>query len=217
MNKKKTNSIVNIIAAIMLAAVLIAYPQMPDIIPVHWGADGAVDGWGSKNWIFAMWALVPAIDILMRFAEKIDPKGSSYKRFEKVFLYFRIGMALFMSVLVAVTVVSAFDPAMIDMNKLMFPLMGLMFALLGNYMPKIKHNYTFGIKTPHTLASENVWNKTHRMCGPLWVGFGLILMLCGFFKGERTVYVMLAVLPVMIFVPMVYAYIEYKKEVPDNN
>ncbi len=214
MNRKKTNNIITIIALVLLAVVILAYPCMPDIIPVHWGPDGAVDGWGSKKWVFAMWAIIPAVDFTTRFAEKIDPKGENYKKFEKVFLYFRIGIALFMSVLVAVTVIAAFDPDLLDMNKIMFPVMGLMFVGLGNYMPKVKHNYTFGIKTPHTLASENVWNKTHRMAGPLWVGAGIGIMLCGFLKGDMAVWFMVAVLLAMTVIPVVYAYMEYKKEFP---
>ncbi len=214
MNKKRTSNIITVIVLVLLAVVLFAYPHMPDTIPVHWGSDGAVDGWGSKKWIFAMWAIIPGIDFLTRFAEKIDPKGENYKKFEKVFVYFRIAIALFMSSLVVVTVISAFDPRLIDMNKLMFPYMGGMFMLLGNYMPKVKHNYTFGIKTPHTLASEIVWNKTHRMAGPLWVVAGIGMMLCGFLKGDMAIWFMIAVILTVVVIPVVYAYMEYKKEFP---
>ncbi len=214
MNKKRANTIINIIAVVILAVVLISYSGLPDMIPGHWGADGAVDRWIEKKWIFGMWLLVPGVDLLMRFAEKIDPKWENYKRFDKVFLYFRISMAVFMSALVVITLVAAKDPALIDMNKVMFPMMGLMFAMLGNYMPKVKYNYTFGIKTPHTLASENVWNKTHRMAGPLWVVCGLLMACCGFVKGDAAVWILLITTGILVVVPVVYAYLEYKKEYP---
>ena len=102
------------------------------------------------------------------------------------------------------------------MAHIMYITMGLMFILLGNYMPKVKHNYTFGIKTPWTFASEIVWNKTHRMAGPMWVAGGVIMM-CGIFMPAKVAFVtMFALIILLVIIPMVYSYLEYKKEENDN-
>jgi uncharacterized membrane protein len=116
-----------------------------------------------------------------------------------------------------VSIAFAFDPQFADMNTIMYVMMGGMFVLLGNYMPKVKHNYTFGIKTPWTLASENVWNKTHRMAGPMWVAGGLAMMAMMFIKSSvAATVIMFGIVIVLVIVPMVYSYFEFKKEKENN-
>lgn len=211
-DKKKTNIIIAAIMLVTLAGLIAVYPKMPQTIPIHWNIHGEVDGTGHKSTIFALWAITAVCDIAMLFAEKFDPKGENYAKFSKVFNIFRIVFTLFMCAVVIINVVLTFDPKFINMNSFMLPCMGLMFAALGNYMPKIKHNYTFGIKCPWTLASENVWNKTHRMAGPLWVAGGIAIMLCAFLPGEAGFAVMMAVMFLLVIAPMVYSYFELKKE-----
>ncbi|MBQ8604433.1 MAG: SdpI family protein [Oscillospiraceae bacterium] len=213
MNKrKKTNIIIFILLLAALAVLLVAYPSMPEIIPTHWGTDGQVDGTGHKSTLFMLWGIIAGCNLLMPFAEKIDPKGENYEKFSKVFEIFRIFFTLFMLVVLGVNIYAVYRPAAIDMNAIMFPLMGLLFIVLGNYMPKIKHNYTFGIKCPWTLASENVWNKTHRMAGPVWVVGGLITAGCGFIEGIAAAIAMTVVIAVIVIIPMVYSYVEFNKE-----
>lgn len=211
-DKKKTNIIVAAILLISLAVVVAVYPKMPSVIPIHWNIQGEVDGTGSKNMIFLLWGITAFASWLMVFAEKMDPKGENYAKFSKVFNIFRIIFTLFMCAVIMVNIILTFNPEAIDINSFMLPCMGIMFVTLGNYMPKVKYNYTFGIKVPWTLASENVWNKTHRMAGPVWVAGGLVVMLCGFLPGEVGYIVMTAVLLVIAFVPIVYSYFEHKKE-----
>ena len=80
--------------------------------------------------------------------------------------------------------------------------------IIGNYLPKCKQNYTVGIKTPWTLNNEEVWNKTHKISGYLWVIGGFIITISSFIGFES---IMLVVLIIIAFVPIVYSYILYKK------
>ncbi len=215
-SRKRTNIIVMILMIISLVGLLLVYPSLPDIIPTHWGTDGQVDGTGPKSTLFLLWAIIVGANFLMLFAEKIDPKGENYAKFSKVFEIFRIVFTFFMMIILAINVYFTFNPGAIDMNTVMFPLMGLMFMILGNYMPKVKYNYTFGIKVPWTLASENVWNKTHRMAGPVWVAGGLLIAVCGFLPDDISAIVMTVILVVIAVVPMVYSYVEFNKEKKNN-
>ena len=88
-----------------------------------------------------------------------------------------------------------------------FVLLGIIFVILGNYLPKAKQNYTFGYKIPWTLNSEENWNKTHRLAGWLMVIAGIILIINAFFLFEWVVMVLAAV----ALAPVVYSYILYKK------
>ena len=210
--KKKINILISIILLATIAVILVLYPSIPDIIPVHWGVNGQIDGTGTKYMLFVFWGIAAAVNFLMLFAKKIDPKGDSYDRFPNVVNIVRIFITVLLCGLSLLTVGFAFDPQFADMNTIMFMVMGVMFILLGNYMPKVKHNYTFGIKTMWTIASEDVWNKTHRMAGPLWVAGGVVILAMAFIKNSMVANVMIVVILAEVLVPTVYSYIAFQKE-----
>ena len=93
----------------------------------------------------------------------------------------------------------------------LFGAFGLLFILIGNVMGRFKHNYFVGIRTPWTLANEEVWRKTHRVAAPIWVLGGIINILLAFtetnFKGIWFV----AIVAVISIVPIVYSYIVYQQ------
>lgn len=215
-NKKKTNIIIGGILLLSLIITVVYYPSVPDIIPTHWGPTGQIDATGPKYMLFVFLGIAISVNILMLFVEKIEPKKGSYAKFPKAFNVMRVFITALLCGLELLTICFAFDPEFADMAHIMYITMGLMFILLGNYMPKVKHNYTFGIKTPWTYASENVWNKTHRMAGPLWVAGGVIMM-CGIFMPAKVAFViMFPLLILLVIVPMAYSYLEYKKEENNN-
>ena len=216
-SKKTTNIIIAVIILLTLAVTVYFYPSVPDIIPTHWGPDGQIDGTGPKYMLFVFTGIALGVNLLMLFAEKIEPKQGSYDKFRKVFDILRIFITALLCGLVLLTIAFSFNPDFANMNNIMYPAIGFMFVLLGNYMPKVKHNYTFGIKTPWTFASENVWNKTHRMAGPLWVVGGLVMGALVFAKNTTVAAViMFAVIFALVIIPMVYSYLEYQKELKIN-
>ena len=88
-------------------------------------------------------------------------------------------------------------------------LIGLLFIVIGNYMPKTKQSYTMGIKLPWTLASEENWNRTHRLAGFLWVIGGVYFLAMTFIGWSLVAF--LIPLAVMVLVPAVYSYLLYRK------
>ena len=99
----------------------------------------------------------------------------------------------------------------VDMDAVMPLFMGVLFVVIGNYLPKCKQSYTMGIKLPWTLNDEENWNKTHRLAGKLWVAGGLLTMLCALLPGVASFIVMMGILLVMCVIPTVYSYRLYKK------
>lgn len=93
--------------------------------------------------------------------------------------------------------------------------MGFLFILIGNYLPKMRHSYTVGIKLPWTLADEEVWDKTHRMAGFLWVVCGFIVFIGSFL--HKPFSITMGTLVIMIAVPLVYSFLIYRnKHVKDE-
>jgi uncharacterized membrane protein len=86
--------------------------------------------------------------------------------------------------------------------------LGLLFTIVGNYLPKSKQNYTIGIKLPWTLNSEENWNRTHRMAGRLWVLCGIAMILTSFL-GLFWLFFVVAL--VMVLAPAIYSYVLHRK------
>ena len=91
--------------------------------------------------------------------------------------------------------------------------MGLLFVLIGNYLPKCKQNATVGIKTIRTLSDEETWNATHRFSGKLWVGIGFVVMLCSVLPEELFIWVIVPCFFVLIVTSLLYPYLYYEKRV----
>ena len=93
-------------------------------------------------------------------------------------------------------------------------LMGILFIIVGNWLPKCQQTYTMGIKLPWTFASEANWNATHRFGGKVWVIGGIITMLTAFLG---SFWLMMVILLAMVILPTVYSYLYYRNPDKENN
>lgn len=209
---KKVNILIVSILLLTAIITLCVYPKVPDTIPMHWNFNGEVDNTGPKYMLFVFLGIAFGVNPLMLFAKKIDPRGKNYDKFPLVFDIFRVFLTALLCGMELMVIGFAFDPGFADMETIMYLIMGIMFILLGNYMPKVKHNYTFGIKTPWTLDNETVWNKTHRMAGVLWVVGGALMLCATFIPAKMALILMTGVFFLMVIIPTVYSYIAFKKE-----
>jgi len=215
--EKKTvvkRSVVIIGAVLTILNLLIGvviYPRLPDRVPIHWNAAGEADGWGSAfQGAFMMPILMIVIFLLLLFLPKIDPKKRNYSAMGKAYSAIILVIMLFFTAIYFGTLGAALG-LITDVASLVFIGVGVLFVILGNYMGKLKHNYFAGIRTPWTLASEEVWHKTHRMAGPIWVIGGILMMLTGFLPKEFVAVVFFIIIIFLGAVPMVYSFIAYKK------
>ena len=194
-----------------LIVLLAIYPKLPRIVPMHWGIDGNIDGYGGKGSLFVLYAVGVGGTFLFDFARKIDPKSKNYDKFNRPYEIFKLVFAIFMDGLVLVTARSRFNKNL-KVSQIIVVAVGLMIAVIGNYMPKFKYNYTMGIKTPWTLSSETVWEKTHRKAGALWVFGGIGIALTSFLTPKYSFALIMIITIVISAIPMVYSYFEFKRE-----
>ncbi len=206
---KKDWYILVLILATFLAG-LYFYPDLPAKVPTHWNISGKIDGWSSKA--FAVWffpLLNLGIYFMMLLLPRIDPRRENYKRFAGAYNLIRLALHIFLAFIYLLTLYAAFGHE-VKVDIFVKFSVSLLFLILGNYMGKIKHNYFVGIKTPWTLANEEVWTKTHRFAGPFWVGAGILGLLLSFFRTAWAGYLLFASYLVMGLVPIIYSYIIYK-------
>lgn len=202
-----------IIILLILGFVLGAYfyPSLPDKVPIHWDAKGEVNGYGSRFFGAVGLPLINvAMYLLFRALPFIDPKKKNYETFKATYRFVMYLIIVFFLGMEIMTLLIATGIA-VNMPLLIQIMVSLLFILLGNVMGRFKHNYFVGIKTPWTLASEEVWRKTHRLAAPLWVLGGIaniVLALLGIsFEGLS----FLVIVAIISIVPIGYSYFAYKK------
>ena len=199
------------IAVALLPFVYLAYiwNELPKEVPMHWNASGEIDRWGDKSELFMMLFMLTGITyFVFLIIPYIDPKQKLQNMGNKL-NNLRLILALFMSALAIYILYSVQQKT--SNPVLIFPLVGLLFAFLGNYFKTIKPNYFIGIRTPWTLENEEVWKKTHLIGGKLWFVGGLLMALTFVLPNEIQIYTFLAIAAVITIVPIVYSYLEFKK------
>ena len=198
--------VTSIIILLPIAAGLILWNQLPEQVPSHWNAAGEIDGWSSKPFfVFGLPLIMLGFQWLCVLGTLSDPKKNNHP--EKVLHIVFWIIPVLTAILSAITYVTALGQS-VRIEMVMPVLIGLVFAIVGNYLPKCKQNYTIGIKIPWTLSSEENWNRTHRFAGRLWLVCGILIMLTGFFGGFAF---FVAVAAVMVLAPFLYSYILYRK------
>jgi len=189
---------------------LVFWNKLPAELPTHWNAAGEVDGWSSKGFaVFGLPFFLLFIHWVCILATRADPKYSGQNN--KL-----LGLVIWICPVVSIlggvlTYAGAFG---IDLNvEVIIPaLIGIVFLVVGNYLPKCKQNYTIGIKLPWTLHDEENWNKTHRLAGKLWVCGGILILLSIPFQ---VFWIIFAIALVMVFVPLLYSWLMYRKKMQD--
>ena len=191
-------------------ATLFIYQSLPDTIPMHWNLTGDIDKTGDKNFVFITAFLPLAIYFLMKVTPKIDPKKASYDKHRGSYHIIAVSIALLLMGLHWVTITAALGYD-INIGMIVKFGIGILFIILGNVMPKLRHNYFVGLKMPWTLASEDNWKKTHRFGGYAFVLTGLIFFVSGFSQSLISAYITFGLFFVLIASIVVYSYREFTK------
>ncbi|MFC0237151.1 SdpI family protein [Fictibacillus phosphorivorans] len=195
-----------------------AYPYLPDQMPMHWNIHGEVDGYWDKHYAaFFPPMLMIVLMVLFIFMPRIDPKKENYKKFSGSYTIFITIMNLFFLLLQSMTISYGLG-VNIDISLVVNLGIGLLFIVLGNYLPRIKHNYFIGVRTPWTLANEKTWRKTHQLSGKLFVVAGILLVAISFLPGIYKFTGMLVVVLSTVLIATIASYVFFNRyKNVDNN
>ena len=202
---KKTLIITSLILLIPMIVGLLLWNQLPNPIPTQWGINGEVDGWSSKP--FAVFGL-PILMLVMQWvcvlASTADPK---YKNYNPKMLRLVLWICPAISLIVNGMVYAAALGYELPIETIMPLLVGAMFVVIGNWLPKCEQTYTMGIKLPWTFASEANWNATHRFGGKVWFFGGIVTILTSFLG---SFWLLMVILAAMVILPTIYSYLYYR-------
>ncbi len=208
----KKESLIWLILLVPFIYAAIVWNQVPDRVPTHFNVNGEADDYSKKA--FAL-LLMPVMNVviyfILFFVPRIDPRKKNYAFFGSSYQNIRLLIHLFfVGIFIFITQTTAGGKPL-QMSGF-FSILLLFFALLGNYMRTVRSNFFVGIRTPWTLSNDVVWRKTHELGGKIWFYTGIILAIVVFFLPQTAAtIVMFSGIFLMVIIPVVYSYLEYRK------
>ena len=213
MTTRTTMIIVLILIAAATLAGIVLWNQFPEQMASHWNENDQVDGYMSRFWgVFLMPLVTLGLLLLFMVIPQIDPLKANIAQFRGVFNLFITFFIGFMVYIHALTLIWNLGYTGFALSRAMLPAMGLLFILIGTMLRQAKRNWFIGIRTPWTLSSDTVWDKTHQLGAILFMASGVLAVIGGFFGGMTAFW--------MLFVPLigstvfllVYSYVLYQRE-----
>ena len=214
--KYKTTIIVTtLITLLPIVFGLIIWKKLPEQIATHWGADGQADGYSGKAFaVFGMPCILAALQLFVSFITLNDPKRRNIHKKPLTLVLWIIPVV---SVLMNCMTYAVALGMKVDVGIIVSILIGLLFIILGNYMPKLQQNYTVGIRIPWTLNSTENWNRTHRLGGKMFILGGFLLIITGFLGSVigdfGALAAIIAIALICTGVPTVYSFWLFKRGV----
>ncbi|MDH4047066.1 MAG: SdpI family protein [Gammaproteobacteria bacterium] len=176
MNRTVADILSLLLIAATITLTLIFYADLPDPMPTHWNAAGEVDGYMPKPWgVIALPFAAIFVFLLMKFVAHVLRRKPGGDEAGPVLSLFQLVMVAFMSGVAALVLFEAkgYDTGM---DRLIPGGVGVLFLVIGHSFGKVRRNKFMGIRTPWTLANDEVWDRTHRLGSKLFMLAGLLLL-----------------------------------------
>ncbi|HEX7324779.1 MAG TPA: SdpI family protein [Rhodanobacteraceae bacterium] len=195
-------SVVLIVVAVAAAAWL--YPHLPAQVPTHWDVHDHVDGTMPRLWAAAFPALaLLAVLALSVLAPAISPRQFSIKRFASVWWVLALTTEAYVLIIGFAVLLKAAGYAA-PIPRIAMLAVGVLLLVCGNYTGRLQKNFFIGIRTPWTLASDAVWERTHRFGGWVFVAGGVGTLIAAVV--DPAPWLILAVLVAVFLITVGYSY-----------
>lgn len=189
---------------------IVSYSYMPDMMPMHWNAQGEIDGYMGKLWGLFMSPMISlGLFALFLVIPKLDPRRSNLESFKEYYQGIILVIVGFLFYVYILTILSAIGYKF-NMVQAMSISFAVLFYYIGIVLKKTKSNFFVGIKTPWTLSDEKVWEKTHDLGGKLFKISGIIAFFGALFKEVAIFLMIIPIIVASIFI-YIYSYLEYAK------
>lgn len=200
-----------LLPALLILAGIILSPHAPETMATHWDIFGQPNGFMPKTFgLFFMPAFTILLSLVLYAIPKLDPLKENIASFRTTYDSFILLFVVFFSYVHILATAWNFGYA-INLTQWMLPPLGGLFWYTGALLEATKRNYFIGIRTPWTLSSDAVWDKTHVLGGKLFKVSGILTALSaciptwGFF-------ILLGTILGSTIATTVYSYIMFKKE-----
>lgn len=191
---------------------LYAIGRLPERVPIHWNIHGEADGFGSRTMLLVLTpSILAGLIVLMALLPMIGPLRANFEQFRVTYGRITLLLTIAFASMHAVFLLKAAEHPL-RIGGALAVILGLMIALIGNWMSKLRRNFYIGIRTPWTIANDEVWERTHRVGGRLWFIGGLVTGITGFFAPDWICFVvMMTSLVGSALFSVVYSFVIYRR------
>ena len=208
MNRMEAIALTLIIAAFLAGAYV--YPMLPETVATHWDEHGNPNGWSSREFaVFFFPAMMLALLALLAYLPHFDPLRKNVEKFSGTWNLFKVIFIAFMLYIYLLSLAANLGMG-INIGYAMMPAFALLFWFMGVLVEKAKTNWFIGIRTPWTLSSKQVWDRTHKLGAKHYKACALIVLLGLAFPEFTIWFVIVPIILTSIFL-FVYSYLEYRK------
>ena len=213
MSTRNTTIVVLLMIVVATLAGLLLWNRLPEQMASHWNINDQVDGYMPKFWgVFMVPLITLGMFVLFLVIPSIDPLKANIAQFRGAFNLFIVLMVAFMLYIYGLTLAWSLGYTGFRMSSSMLPAIGMLFILIGFTLRQAKRKFFIGIRTPWTLSSDRVWNKTHQIGSTLFIVAGVLAVIGSIFGGTTAFWMlMVPILGSTIFL-VVYSYVLYKQE-----
>jgi uncharacterized membrane protein len=196
---------------VAIVVTILFWNKFPNQIPIHWNIQGQVDNYGPK-WALLFFLHLPIVILaIMTIIPKIDPQKNNYYKHARAYYILKVAVPYFFYLIYAVIVMYSIG-IKIDVFNITLVCVGVLWIVIGNQLPRFRHNYFVGIRTPWTLANQDVWRKTHRIGGYCLTVSGAIIIVFSFMPSILAKTVGVCILLVGALTPVVFSYFYFRKQ-----
>lgn len=206
-----------VMIALMFAVGAYVYPYLPAQIPMHWNAAGEIDRWAQSTvWnVFAEPLNASGLYVLFMLMPHLDPKRANIYKSKSVYYLALDAVTALIMLMFFGGLAAAFNPS-VPVDRIALAGIGLTLTVLGNYMARVKRNWTMGVCFAWTLSDDTVWAKTNRLGGRLFFGAGALTLAGAFLPPPWGIAVTLVSLVAILPVTYLYSMRLYKRRHPDQ-
>lgn len=199
--------------------VLIALPFLPEQIPAHYGYDNQADRWGSKYEAL----IFPVVTVFMgsfmlamsKIAAKQEKSGTNNENIciiAGIATLFLFNATTLYFLYTDFHQVENLEETPLHVNQLLFGGLGVLLIIVGNIMPKLRHNSIIGLRTHWSLKNETTWKKSQRIGGITFIIAGILIILaCLFTSASLCLFLSLSILLLTVIIDTIYSYQISKK------
>ena len=213
MSTRTTTILVLLMILVATLAGLLLWNRLPEQMASHWNINDQVDGYMPKFWgVFMVPLITLGMFVLFLVIPSIDPLKANIAQFREAFNLFIVLIVTFMLYIYGLTLAWSLGYTSFRMSASMLPAIGLLFIFIGFMLRQAKRNFFIGIRTPWTLSSDQVWNKTHQLGSILFMVAGALAVLGSFFGGATAFWMLMVPIFGSTIFLVIYSYVLYKQE-----
>ncbi|MBE5962141.1 MAG: hypothetical protein E7256_12310 [Lachnospiraceae bacterium] len=206
----KTVLLLIILGTLSFIGSCISYWFLNEQIPIQWDVSWKAARFARKEYVFLMGASPLLMLLLLEVLPKIDPKRKNYNKHVKSYRIMEVALVLTMIVMTWCTIAGGIYETL-NMATIMPVIIGLLFLVVGNYLPTVRSNYFLGVRTPWALSNDQCWRKTNRFGGYVFILTGVLLLLGALFRSQIIYYLTMIFLIAGVGANFYYSYAVYKK------